>query len=184
MLRIRPLTASLLLCLALCGLPLNPAYSESGLEHTIKASLVLKFPSFVTWPAKPDPTLTSKNLTLCISGKDSFGNIFKLATEESIVDLKLTVNRLGKSRNFNSCHILYLSSLNKTESEQILRRIGNLPILVISEQPGMADLGAGINFLIVNNKVRFEINKLAIDRSGLIVSSELLALAHRVLEEQ
>lgn len=184
MLRIGPLTASLLLCLALCGLPLHSAHSESGLEHTIKASLVLKFPSFITWPTQTDPSLSSKGLNLCIFGKDSFGNIFKLATEENIVDLKLAVKRLGASQNFNSCHILYLSSPNKTESEQILSRVGDLPILVIGEQPGMADLGAGINFLIVNNKVRFEINKPAIDRSGLVVSSELLALAHRVLEEQ
>lgn len=182
--KVKRILISCIFLLILCGPPNNSAYGEPSLEHAIKASLVLKFPSFITWPTESDPFSTSKNLVLCISGKDQFGGIFKLAMEENIVHLKLTVKRLGNSQNFKSCHILYLSSRNQINTGQILNWVRDLPILVIGEQPGLADLGTGINFLIVNNKVRFEINKPAINRSGLIVSSELLALAYRVLEEQ
>lgn len=175
---------AVILLLGLYFLPKNNAYGKPGIEYAIKASLVLKFPSFITWPAESDPFSASKNLVLCISGKDQFGDIFKLAMEENIVQVKLTLKRLGNSNDFNSCHILYLSSLNKTDIKQILNQVRDLPILVIGEQPGLANQGAGINFLIVKNKVRFEINKPAINQCGLIVSSELLALAHRVLEEQ
>ena len=47
----------------------------------------------------------------------------------------------------------------------------------MSEQEGYAKLGAEINFIIINNKLKFEVNTKAIDKSGLKVRSQLLKLA-------
>lgn len=182
--RIRSVLAAFLFGIIFCALPFTPAHGDSSREYTIKASLVLKFPSFITWPDTKAHHPPSSPLNLCLAGDDPFGNIFQLAMEENIVDVRLSVRRLGEAQNFQSCHILYLSSLSPSKTRSILERVRNLPVLVIGEQPGLADLGAGINFLIVKNRVQFEINKSAIERSGLTVSSELLALAYRVREEK
>ncbi|MDH5762621.1 MAG: YfiR family protein [Nitrospinota bacterium] len=172
----------ILMLLGLYILPQHSAFAENGLEHSIKASLILKFSSFITWPAEGDPAPDSRHLVFCISGKDNFGDIFDLAKEENIINVNLTVKRLGNSNDFKSCNILYLSSLEKPRIQFILNQVKDLSILVIGESPGLADLGVGINFLIANNKIRFEINRHAIHRSGLGISSQLLALADRVLE--
>lgn len=169
------------LALVFCVLTHFPAYGESSVEYDIKASLILKFTSFVQWPNNNHPAPRPNNLVLCISGKNKFGDIFDLAQEENILDRKLTIKRLGNSSNFKPCHILFVSSPNKNRIRTVLNQVKTLRILVISERKGFSELGAGINFLTVNNKVKFEINKKAITKSGLKVSSELLNLAYRVI---
>jgi hypothetical protein len=172
-----------ILALVFCGLTHCLAYGESSVEYDIKASLILKFTSFVQWPDNNSTVPSPNNLVLCISGKNNFGDIFDLAQEENILDRKLTVKRLGNSSNFKSCHILFVSTSNKKRMRTVLNQVKTLGILVISEGEGFSELGAGINFLTVNNKVRFEINKRAINKSGLKISSELLNLAYRVIED-
>lgn len=182
--RIRSVTAVFLFCVSFCALPLNPANGETSLEHTVKAGLILRFSSFITWPDVTGEKAASQPLTLCLAGGDPFGNIFKLAREENIVDVDLQVRRLDASQDFASCHILYLSSLNPAEAKNILLSVRDLPVLVIGEQQDLEHWGGHINLLVIDSKVRFEINYSAIDHSGLSISSELLVLAHRVLEEK
>ena len=46
--------------------------------------------------------------------------------------------------------------------------------------PGAIDVGSVINFVLVDNRVRFEISVGNAERHGLKVSSRLLAVAQRV----
>jgi len=174
---------STILAMTLCSLTPFKAYGEFDLEYDIKASLIIKFTSFVKWPNRNNQNSHPNSLVLCISGKDKFEGIFGLAQEENILNRKLTIKRLGNSNNFKFCHILFVSSSNRTQMKAILNKVKFMPILVISEQKGFSELGAGINFLNVNNKIKFEINKKAINLNGLEISSELLNLAYRVIED-
>ncbi|PIZ05696.1 MAG: hypothetical protein COY57_05900 [Flavobacteriales bacterium CG_4_10_14_0_8_um_filter_32_5] len=49
--------------------------------------------------------------------------------------------------------------------------------MIITEQEGLVDKGAGINFVIRENKQKFEMNKRNIEIQKLKVSSNLEALA-------
>jgi hypothetical protein len=50
-------------------------------------------------------------------------------------------------------------------------------ILTIGDTEGFGEKGVMINFIIRDNKVRFEINPEAARRAGLTISSKLLSLA-------
>jgi len=52
--------------------------------------------------------------------------------------------------------------------------------LTVSEEGGAAKLGTAINFVIINDKLKFEINKRSIYLAGLKASSQLLKLAEIV----
>jgi hypothetical protein len=54
-----------------------------------------------------------------------------------------------------------------------------LPVLTVSDVRGFANLGGIIEFRIIANKVRFDINVNAAESAGLIISSKLLSLATR-----
>jgi hypothetical protein len=51
------------------------------------------------------------------------------------------------------------------------------PILTVGEKKGFASRGGMINFIVVENKVRFEINPHAVETAALKISSQLLKLA-------
>ena len=49
--------------------------------------------------------------------------------------------------------------------------------LTISEETGFADMGSAINFVVINDKLKFEANVKSITDEGLKASSQLLKLA-------
>ncbi len=49
-------------------------------------------------------------------------------------------------------------------------------MLTISEEPGMAKQGTAFNFVIINDKLKFEANLKAIYLAGLKAGSQLLKL--------
>ena len=83
-----------------------------------------------------------------------------------------------------SCHILFISSSEKKNIEEILTRLGNHDILTVGETEGFARKGVIINFFLEKKNVRFEINVDAATRSNLKLSSRLLRLAHIIREPQ
>ena len=73
-------------------------------------------------------------------------------------------------------HFIYLQ-LRKKQLTEILDTIKDMNVLTVSDERGFAQQGVGINFYTEEDKVRFEINQDAVNRSGLRISSKLLSLA-------
>ena len=67
-----------------------------------------------------------------------------------------------------------LDLLHHTYSHRLLK---GLPILTIGETPTFARRGGIINFIVVDDKVRFEVNVEAAKQADINISSRLLALA-------
>jgi hypothetical protein len=55
------------------------------------------------------------------------------------------------------------------------------PLLVVTEADDGLAAGGGINFVVVDDKVRFDIALRPIERAGLKISARLLAVARTVL---
>lgn len=80
------------------------------------------------------------------------------------------------------CQILFISTPEKEIMLEILSKIKDRPILTVSETNDFCQSGGVINFIAVNNKIRFEINVEAAKRSDLIISSKLLKLSKIIKE--
>lgn len=81
------------------------------------------------------------------------------------------------SMAMSTCHLLFVSSSEINRIARILDLVKNSPVLVVGDTPEFEGMGVGINFYIQENKVRFKIDKEAVERPGLKISSELLGLA-------
>ena len=78
------------------------------------------------------------------------------------------------------CDLVFINSEPSTNTEQILSFLKDLPVLTISDGDGLAQKGIMINFILVDNKIRFEINKQSLDKSAIKASYKLLMLANKV----
>ena len=90
---------------------------------------------------------------------------------------KLNIRRKVSSGHFSDCSILFVSSSERNNLDEILNKVKASPILLIGDTPGYAEKGVGINFYKKGTQIGFKINKKAITKSGLKISSELLKLA-------
>ena len=81
------------------------------------------------------------------------------------------------------CNILLISASEKNQLQNILEMTKNKNILTVSDSNGFALEGVAINFVLVEGKLKFEINSNAINQAGLQVSSHLLKSAKELCLE-
>lgn len=89
---------------------------------------------------------------------------------------KIEIREVGASEEVGDCHILFVPAYKTKRFNEILTVARNKSMLLVCNKVGYANKGAGINFVIVDGKLRYEINSKAIEDRGLKVSSNLKAL--------
>jgi len=72
---------------------------------------------------------------------------------------------------------LFVSHDAAGELVQIDTETSSKPILIVTESPGLATQGSVINFVELNDKVKFELNESEASNRGLEVSGALTSLA-------
>jgi hypothetical protein len=153
---------------------------DSAGEYELKAAMLYNLTNFVDWPdsAYPDPRLS---LHLCVLGKDPFGNALTFTVSNKPASVKpVSIRYLQSDREFGGCHILYISSSERGSATQIFSTVNGSGVLTVGEMTQFAAHGGMIQFSLEDRRVRFDINLDAASRSGLRISSKLLALAHVV----
>ena len=157
-----------------------PSKATTNRTYILKASFIYNFTKFIHWPARNSPT-NGNNLSLCIVGKDPFGSILdRLAKKHQFKHKKIIIRRNVRRNKIKGCHIVFVSHSENARIEDIVSKAQSSPILTIGDTKGYSSRGIGINFIVKENKIRFEINNGSIMKSGLKVSSELLDLAINV----
>jgi len=75
---------------------------------------------------------------------------------------------------------VFVGASEKARLPQIARAAQTRGILVISESDDGLDAGSVINLVVIDGRVRFEVGLEAAERTGIRLSSRLLAVAHAV----
>ena len=61
-----------------------------------------------------------------------------------------------------------------------LTTLSGKPILTVSDLESFANEGGMVEFLLIDDTLKFDINLAAAEKSGLKISSELLGVAHEI----
>jgi len=176
-------TASrVLTCLAVCILlPMAPAKSwaqtDEEAEYRLKLAFLYNFAQFVYWP--PDAFASpSAPLTMCVAGQNPFpGDIERGLRGRLAGGHPIELRKLKANDDARACHIIFVPAGDKKLTERILAAVKGSKTLTVGESAGFADMGGVINLVPAQNKLRFEINLDAAQRTQLKISSKLLALA-------
>ena len=163
---------------------INEAYAKSpaSQEYQVKAGFLFNFAKFIEWPA--DAFKDANNfLIIGIIGRDPFGDALDVLEQKSIADRKILIRRFASVEDLQRCHILFISNSEKENLPNIFKAIRKWHILTVGEMKGFPQSGGMINFILVDNKIQFEINVDAAQRANLRISSQLLKLARIVKEK-
>ena len=79
-----------------------------------------------------------------------------------------------------TCQILFVGRLETDRLDRWLNAVRGAPVLVVGESSAAWIRGAQINFVLDENRVKFDVNEDAAAASGLVISSKLLRVARRV----
>jgi hypothetical protein len=169
------------LLLPLCPTPVA-AQKAGATESQVKAAYLYNFGKFVRW--QTDRIGSPQTLTICVLGKDPFGAVLDATVEgESIDGKKITVKRLSTIQDLTSCSILFIATSEESRLGPVLSAAQHQGLLTVSDIPHFAEHGGIIGFVMLQDKIRFEVNRAAAEQSHLTLSSELLKVASRVIEK-
>jgi len=157
--------------------------NEEGAEYAVKLAFLFNFTKFVEWPTDsyraPDAPLV-----ICIVGHDPFRQDLEAELQtRKVGDHPVEVRTLRPNGKLNVCHIVFVPVTEKDQAGRILRGLEGSRTLTVGETDGFAVLGGIINLTVEDNKVHFEVNRLAADRAGLKIGSRLLSIA-KIVKEQ
>jgi hypothetical protein len=181
----RSLVAGLLLVLLalllyFAAVPLSA--QQHPTESQVKAAYLYNFGKFVTWPA--DQTRGAAALEMCVLGRDPFGQVLDSTVEgESIDGRKISVKRIVRIQDAVQCRILFVSTSEEGRLRPILADAQHRGMLTVSDIPHFADQGGVIEFVNQEGKIRFAVNRGAAEQSRLLLSSQLLKVASKVIEK-
>ena len=171
------LMLGMMVCAVLWSWRATPADMAVAREYQVKAIFLFNFVQFVTWPAAafPDP---HSPITIGILGDDPFGPFLEEAVRGEVIDGRsLTIKRFQGIDEVSASQVLFVSKSETGRLRQILAALQGTSILTVGETEAFARQGGMINFITVDNKVRYEINVAAARRANLDISSKLLRLA-------
>ena len=92
----------------------------------------------------------------------------------------ITVRTIQSAGDAASIHILFVSDTDGSRWAQVQAAIETRPVVTVGESPSFARKGGTINFVVQGDKLRFEINMTAAERSGVKISAQLQKLAAAV----
>lgn len=175
------LAALACICIALTPGAIATAHAQVQVqEYALKAAFLYKFGLFVEWPSSAFSSPTSP-FNLCVAEEDPFGkSLDKAVAGERINGRNVVIRRLKTVGRDSGCHILYIGGSDAQRGAQIIEAVRGSGVLTVSDVRGSTS-GAGIiDFVIKNNRVRFDIDDEAAAQNGLVISSKLLSLALNV----
>ena len=162
----------LLLLLIIVGRAIPAAAQDLKPEADLKAAFIYNFTKYIEW-TNPEP----ENFVIGVIGSSPiYESLMEIALLKKVNEKFIVVKRFENPEDITYCNILFVARNSGYSPATILDRVQR-GTLTISEETGFAAQGMAFNFIITNQKLKFEVNTKAINAAGLKASSQLLKLA-------
>ena len=174
---------SLRLALLLAALlAAGQATAQGASELQVKAAYLYQFGGFVEWPprafAGPDGVFS-----IGVVGADAMAaELERIVATRQIQGRQVAVRRLRPGQPLQGLQVLFVGAGETARLPEILSPARAAPLLVVTESDGALAQGGIINFVVADNRVRFDVALPQAERRQLRISSRLLGVARRVVQ--
>ncbi len=167
--------------IAMAGLRTRSVQAQTSDEYHVKAAYILNFARFVEWPADVLPA--GSPMIIGIVGDDPFGGTLDdLLRGKTANGHPILLKHFRWNDMVTGCEIVFISSSEEPHLAQFLRYLGTQSVLTISDIDRFSLRGGVIEFRMVGNRVRFDINREPAIAARLSISSKLLSVARAIHE--
>ena len=152
----------------------------AALERRVKAAYMFKFASYVEWPegtfAQP-----AAPVTIVVFGDDDLAaELGQITAGRTVEGRPLRIRKTRDPDGIGDAHMLFVGRAEIARLPQLVRQTRQRPMVILTDAPGTLTQGSVINFMLVEQRVKFEISLEEAERRGLKLSSRLLAVAQSV----
>jgi hypothetical protein len=183
-------TARLLRACALCiavaaGLAgPRPAQADAQAdEYRVKAAFLYKFGSYIEWPDKSFARSDSP-VTIGVMGADTLAEeLAQIVAGRNVNGRPVLVRKLRPGDSVAGLHVLFIGRSDSGRLAEILAAARGRALLTVTESEEGLELGSMINFVVVEDKVRFDVAPPPSESGNLKISARLLGVARKVVSK-
>jgi len=164
----------------LAGLLLSaaPVQAQSVSEAAVKAGFVYNFIKFTQWPGVRE----GSPVRVCAPAAQPLdGQLIRLQGR-SVGSRAIDVRTGVPPGEWRQCDVLFLGEEDADRVYLLPSRLGPAPVLTLGDLPGFVDAGGMIGLRVEASRVRFDVNLSIAQASGLVLNSQMLKLAGKVLQ--
>jgi len=173
-----PMIAKLITAILLSASLLQPANvgeTNGSVERHIEAAYLLNFGRYVSWPQ------AAGEVIIGVLGHDPIvGILERTIAGKTINGRSCRIKVYATPEHIDHCEILFLPRSEARQAQAAIAAVAGKPILTVSELDRFSSDGGMIEFLLIDDTVKFDINLGAVERSGLKIGSELLRVAREI----
>jgi hypothetical protein len=148
--------------------------SAQDVNYKLHAGLLYHFTKHIEWPMSKQ----SGDFVIGVLGNANLTDaVEEMAKNRTVGNQKIVVIQVKTPDDANKCNIVYIQKLQNSQFNAVFAKAKPNHLLLITESEDGGKRGAGINFITIDEKLKFELNKSSLDDAGLKVSNELVKLA-------
>ena len=170
-----------LACAVLAAVALAPTAAAqepaAAIEYQVKAAFLYNFAKFVDWPPE---TFARQDALFVVGvlGNESFSVVLdQVVRGKAINGHPFDVRRLRSPEEAAACQMVFVGARETRLLPALFKAVRATAVLTVGDGESFTRQGGIMNFVVRDNRVRFEVNTDAAGRAGLSISSKLLQLA-------
>lgn len=154
-----------------------PKMKDTDTTAIVKAAYIYNFAKLIDWPSANK----EGNFIIGVYGTTNvYKELINKYSTKRIGTQDIEIRKLSDSPDVGSVHVLFVAHSNSKDLKAILNNLEFEPVLVITEMEGAINTGSVINFLVIDNNLKFELNVSEAKNRQLIVGSRLKDLAYKI----
>lgn len=157
-----------------------PGVVTGGNEYQIKAAYLYKFAAYIEWPPgafnQPETPITIG----VMGADDMWEELDRLKRAPPVNNRTIDIRLLKPGDSLSGVHILFIGRQEAGRLRRTLESLQSQPVLTVSEIQGGLGEGSMINFILIEERIRFEVSLAPAERCNLKISARLLGVAQKI----
>ena len=154
----------------LFSLLVNSAFAQI---EKMQAAFMYNFTMLVNWPA----SYQSGDFVIAVLGSGAINKELEdMSKQKKAGAQTIVIKKVSSASEIGNVQMVYVSNAAKSKIADVVAKTASNATLVVTESDGAAKDGSIINFMLVDEKLRFELNESKASAKGLKLAANLIKL--------
>jgi hypothetical protein len=153
----------------------------------LKTAIIGRIAEFVRWPAECGLDDTERPFEFVVLGETPlWQHLFSYYWDRgvNIAGHRVFIRRAKDIDAIGRPHLLFVGPSFSERLEEVVRVLGQMPVLTVGDTDGYAGRGIAVNLYVSGELIRFEASRRAFERHRLSPSYQMMALARLIDDQQ
>lgn len=151
-----------------------PSQAQDNMK--MQSVFLYNFSRLVSWPS----SYQNGDFVIGVLGNSPIlSELNDMAASKKVGGQNIVIRKFNNPQEIDKCHIVYIPTSQSRKVQEVASHLKSkkLNSLIVSDQNGATKNGAVINFVLEDNRQRFELSDANARSMGLVLGAEIQRLA-------